>query len=189
MYGSGLGVFAIGLVLCLLGARSLHVAVLASGFALGWLLAEGFGAGPGISVVVAVAVAIVAWLVATFVFHAAEFLVGAVAGAVVGAKLFSLLEQGHGSVVLAVLFVLAVAFIAGLATQRYHSVVLAAACALGGAGLALSGLARAFPDALGLLRFPSTPGQAVISGAAWLALAVAGWVVQVRLAREPRPVG
>ena len=36
---SGLGTVAVGLVLCLLGARPIRLALLASGFALGWLLA------------------------------------------------------------------------------------------------------------------------------------------------------
>ena len=41
---SGLGVLAVGLVLCFSGRRSLQVAVLASGFALGCLVAEVLGA-------------------------------------------------------------------------------------------------------------------------------------------------
>jgi hypothetical protein len=121
------------------------------------------------------------------VLRAALFFVGAIAGGVVGAKLFGLLQHGEGSIVLAVLFVLAVAFISGLATHRFHSVVLAAACALGGAGLALSGLARAFPGTLGLLRVPGSAAEAVVSAAVWLALAVGGWTVQRRPTRERRP--
>ena len=97
-----------------------------------------------------------------------------------GAKLFGLLQQGQGSVLLALLFVLAVAFATGVATRRFHGVMLAAACALGGAGLALSGLARAFPEPLGFLRVPPTPGLAVAAAGAWLVLAVAGWAVQRR---------
>jgi hypothetical protein len=182
--GSGLGVFTIVLVvLCFVGARSLHVAVVASGFALGWRLAEGSGAGLGTSVGVAVTVALGAWAAATFVFHATPFFVGAIAGAVVRARMFGLLAHGERTLVLAMLFVLAVAFIAELVTQRFHSVLLAAACALGGAGLALAGLARTSPETLGLLRFPSTAREAVISGVAWLALMAAGWVVQHRPAR------
>jgi hypothetical protein len=65
---SGLGVSAVGLVLCFLGVRSLRVAVLASGFALGWLLAESFGAVFVTALIVAGAAAITAWLLATFVF-------------------------------------------------------------------------------------------------------------------------
>jgi hypothetical protein len=121
------------------------------------------------------------------VLRAALFFVGAIAGGVVGAKLFGLLRHGEGSIVPAVLFVVAMAFIAGVATQRFRSVVLAAACALGGAGLALSGLARAFPRALGLFRVPSSAAEAVISTAAWLALAVCGWLVQRRVTRERHP--
>lgn len=92
----------------------------------------------------------------TLVLRAALFFVGAIAAGVVGAKLFGLPRPGQGSIVLAVLFVVAMTFIAGLATRRLRRVVPAAACALGGAGLALGGLARALPGTLGLSRVPSS---------------------------------
>jgi hypothetical protein len=57
------------------------------------------------------------------------------------------------------------------------------ACALGGAGLVLSGLARAVPDALGFLRAPDAPWQSVVTTAAWVVLAVVGWATQRRLPR------
>ncbi|WP_037065749.1 hypothetical protein [Pseudonocardia acaciae] len=187
MDGSGLGVLAVGLVLCFLGIRSLHLAVAASGFALGWLIAEGLGSGPGVAAVVGLATALGAWVVVMLVLRAALFFVGAITGGVVGAKLFGLLEHGEGSVLLAILFVVAVGFIAGLTAQRFRSAVLAVACALGGAGLALSGLARLFPGTLGLLRVPNSAAEAVISTAVWLALAGSGWAFQRRRTRERRP--
>jgi len=182
--GGGIAVLLVGLLLCFFGVRSLNLAVLASGFALGWLLTEPFDASILTALVIAVAGALVAWVLAHLVFRAALFFVGAIAGGVIGAKLFGLLEHGNGNIVVAVLFVGAAAFIVGLATQRFRRTVLVAACALGGAGLALSGLARAFPDALGLLRYPQTTWQSVIAAAAWLALAVAGWVIQRRAPQE-----
>jgi hypothetical protein len=180
---SGLGVVAVGLVLCFYGRRSLQVAVLASGFALGWLLAEGLDADVLTTAAVAVVTGLAGWAVTRVVAGAAVFFVGALAGGVVGAKLFGLLQQGEGSVVLALLFVAAVAVVTGVATQRFRGVMLAAACALGGAGLALSGAARTVPEYLGFLRVPPTPGLAAVAALLWLALASTGWGAQRRKGR------
>lgn len=177
---TGLGLLAVGLLLCFAGVRSLNLALLASGFAVGWLLTEPFGAAPLTALVVAVAAAVGAWVVAHLVFRVALFFVGGLAGTVIGAKVFGLLQPAGGSVLLAVLFIAATGFIGGLATQHFRQRALAVACALGGAGLALSGVARAFPDALGFLRAPGTPWQSVVATAVWLALAVVGWTIQRR---------
>jgi hypothetical protein len=175
-----LGTVAIGLVLCFVGARSLHIAVLTCGFALGWLLADAFDATPFASLAFGLVAALAAWALARLVFGLALFIVGALAGGVVGAKLFAFLQQGAGSVVLAILFVVACAFIAGVATRRFRGAVFAAVCAAGGAGLALNGLARTFPQLFGLLRAPQTPGAAALAALAWIALAAVGWAVQRR---------
>jgi hypothetical protein len=180
----GLGIVAVGLVLCFLGARSIHIALLASGFALGWLLADAFSATPLASLVFGLIAALAAWALARLIFGLALFIVGALAGAVVGAKLFAFLQQGQGSVVLAVLFVAATGFVAGVATRRYRGTVLAAACSLGGAGLVLSGLARAFPQTMGFLRTPQSPAMAALGTLIWIVLAVLGWVLQRRSAHS-----
>lgn len=177
---TGVGVAAVGLVLCFAGLRSIHLALLASGFALGWLFAESLDGSLAVVAVVALCSAVVAWVLAVLVFKAALLVVGGIAGGVIGAKLFGLLQPDDGSAVLAVLFVLAVAVLAGLATQRFHGAVLAWACAFGGAGLALNGLARALPDALGFLRAPDSAVTAVLAATAWIALGVTGWSVQRR---------
>lgn len=179
---TGLGVLAVGLLLCFAGARSLNLSLLASGFAVGWLLTEPFDATFLTALVVALAAAAGAWALAHVVFRVAMFAVGGLAGAVAGAKLFGLLQPGGGSVVLAILFVAATAFLGGLATQRFRRPALAVACALGGAGLALSGLAHTFPDALGFLRTPETGWQSAVAGLLWVAVAVGGWLVQRRTA-------
>ena len=178
---TGLGVLAVGLLLCFTGARSLNLALLASGFAFGWLLTEPFDATFLTALVVALAVAAGVWVLARFVSRASLFVIGGLAGAVVGAKLFGLLQPGGGSVLLIVLFMAATAFIAGLATQRFRRTAVAVACALGGAGLVLSGVARTVPDTLGLLRTPETGWQSTVAGLLWLGIAVGGWVVQQRL--------
>jgi hypothetical protein len=179
---TGVGAALVGLLLCFAGLRSLHLAVLASGFALGWLFAESLDGSLAVVAVVALSAAVVAWVLAVVVFKAALFVVGGIAGGVIGAKLFGLLQPDEGNALLAVLFVLAVAALSGLATQRFHGAVLAWACAFGGAALTLNGAARALPDALGFLRTPDTAVQAVLAMAAWLVLGVTGWSVQRRWA-------
>lgn len=185
---TGVGVLAVGLLLCFAGLASVHLALLASGFALGWLVAESLGGSVGVVAIVATCAAVVAWILATLVFRAGMLVVGAIAGGVIGAKLYGLLEGDDGNVVLAILFVLAVAVLTGLAAQRFHQSALIWACAFGGAGLALSGLARAWPDTLGFLRTPDTTAEAVIDAAAWLVLGLLGWSVQRRWARRKAAV-
>ena len=178
---TGVGVAVVGLLLCFAGRLSIHLAVLASGFALGWLLAEALGGSPGVAAVVAACAAVVGWVLVVFVFRAALFFIGVIAGGVIGAKLFGLLEGDDGNVVLAIIFVLAVAVLTGLAVQRFREAAVIWACAFGGAGLALSGVARIWPDTLSFLREPHSAAQAVISAAAWLVLGAVGWSVQQRL--------
>jgi hypothetical protein len=181
---TGVGLAAVGLLLCFVGMRSIHLAVLASGFALGWLVAEGLGGTVAVAAVVGVTAAVAGWVLATFVFRASLFVVGGIAGGVIGAKLFGLLEGGDGNVVLGTVFVVAVAVLTGLAAQRFRETAAVGACAFGGAALALSGLARIWPDALGFLRTPDTPAEAVIDAAAWLVLGAFGWSVQRSLVRR-----
>jgi hypothetical protein len=181
---TGVGLVVVGLLLCFVGLRSIHLAVLASGFALGWLVAEGLGGSLGVAAIVALCAAVVSWVLATVVFRAALFVVGGVAGGVIGAKLFGLLEGDNGNVVLALVFVVAIAVLTGLAAQRFRQTAAIGACAFGGAGLALSGVARIWPDTLGFLRTPDTTAEAVISAAVWLVLGAFGWSVQRRLVRQ-----
>jgi hypothetical protein len=175
---SGLGVLAVGAVLCFAGVRSLNLALFGSGFAVGWLMTEPFDASVLTALMVAVATAVVAVVLARIVFRASLFFVGGIAGAIIGAKLFGLLQPEGGSVVLLVLFVVATSFIGGLATQRFHWTALAIVCAVGGAALILSGLARAFPGVLGFLRDPANEWEAVLTTVAWISMAAVGWSVQ-----------
>lgn len=185
MNTTGLGVLVVGLLLCFAGNRSLNLAVAASGFAVGWLITEPFNASVSIALVVALAAAAAAWVLAHLVFRVALFFVGGLAGAVIGAKVFGLLQPEDRNVVLVILFVAATAFIGGLITQRYRRTALAAVCALGGAALVLSGLARTFPEPLEFLRSPNEVWEVVVAALAWIALAVAGWLTQRKRVREP----
>ena len=182
---TGVGLAVVGLLLCFVGLRSIHLAVLASGFALGWLVAEGLGASLAVAAIVALCAAVLGWVLTTVVFRAALFVVGGIAGGVIGAKLFGLLEGDHGNALLAIIFVVAVAVLTGLAAQRFHETTAIWACAFGGAGLALSGVARIWPNTLGFLRTPHTTFEAVISAVVWVVLGVFGWSVQRRLVRQP----
>lgn len=184
---TGLAGLAVGLLLCFAGARSVNLAVLASGFALGWLITEPFDASFLTALIVALASAAGAWVLAHLVFRVAMFFVGGVAGGVIGAKIFGLLQPGDRSVVLVVIFVAATAFIGGLVTQRYRRTALIIVCALGGAALILSGLARTFPQSLGFFRDPVESWQTVVDTVAWIALAGAGWAAQRKVSRDKQP--
>ena len=174
----------VGLVLRFGGLFSLHLAVLASGFALGWLFAESLDGSLAVVAVVALCGAAVAWVLAVLVFEAALLVVGGIAGGVIGAKLYGLLQPDGGNVLLAVLFLLAVAVLWGLATQHFQEGVQVWACAFGGAGLTRNGAARALPDALGYLRTPDSAVRTILAAAAWIALGVTGWSVQRRWAHQ-----
>lgn len=171
----------VGLVLCFLGVGSLHLAVLGSGFALGWIIAELFDASTTTTVLVGLGCAVVAWILVSLVFRFGAFFVGAVAGGVIGARIFELFVTGDNKVLLTVVWVLAAAGICGLLTTRYRGRFLMWATALGGAGLALTGLSRLAPSALDFLRHPDTPFTAVLSFAAWIVLALLGRRTQLRL--------
>src|SRR6476469_8156088 len=132
---SGWVVLAVGVVLCFLGVGSVHLAVLASAFGLGWLLADLFGATAGTSLIIAACSAIIAWALITLVFKAARFVVGLVAGALIGARLYAIFSAGGTSVVLAVVLVLATALAFGFLADRYKGRVILWATAIGGAGL------------------------------------------------------
>jgi hypothetical protein len=178
---SGVVGLVAGLVLCFLGVGILHVAVLASGFALGWILAQLFGANLATTLVTGLVSAVLAWITVTLVFRLAMFFVGAVAGGVIGARLYQLLHTGKADVLIAIICVLAVAGLCGLLANRYRERFLMWACALGGAGVALAGLSRIAPSTLGFLRHPDSAWATVLSIGAWLALALLGRAIQVRV--------
>ena len=56
---SGLVVVGVGIVLCFFGIGSVHVAVLASGFGLGWLLADLFAASTWTALLIAAGSALI----------------------------------------------------------------------------------------------------------------------------------
>lgn len=181
---SGLVVLLVGAVLCFLGVGSVHWAVLASGFGAGWVLADLFGTSVAVTLLVAAATAVIAWVLATLVFKVASFVVGLIAGALVGARLFAAVGGRGSTLLLAIVVVVAVALVTGLLADRYRERALLWATALGGAGLVLSGLGLLWAGGLGFLRDPGSGWQQVLSSLIWVALGVFGWITQRRLFPE-----
>ena len=178
---SGWVVLVVGVVLCFLGVGSVHLAILASAFGLGWLLGDLFGATDVTSLIIAAGTALIAWALVTLVFKAARFVVGLITGALIGARLYAIFSAGGRSAVLAVVVVLATAIVFGFLADRYKGRVLLWATAIGGAGLVLSSLGRIWPDALGFLHHPQAGVEQVTSTVLWAVLAGAGWFTQRRL--------
>lgn len=174
---SGAVAVLIGVALCFAGVASLHLTILACGFALSWLLADALGAGVLVGLVIGLGGAVAAWILVSLVFRTSVFVVGALAGGVIGARLYTILVGDDRQVVVAAVFVLVVAVLAGWLANRWRSTVLLWVTALGGAGLILTGLGR-WSDSLTVLRYPSPGAQEVLVLLLWLGLAGLGWWVQ-----------
>jgi len=178
---SGAILILIGLLLCLTGAWSVRLAVLAAGFGVSWLLADTFGATTGTALLIGAAGAFLAFLLSLVLSKLMLFFVGGVVGAVVGAKLFVLLDGQDASALLAVIFVPTIAFLFAFLAQRWSRNFLAWATAFGGAAMALTGLGRLAPDQLDALLTPDDTRSRLVFTVAWLALALLGRTLQVRL--------
>jgi hypothetical protein len=178
---SGWVVVGVGVVLCFFGIGSVHLAIMASGFGLGWLLADLFGASGWTTLIVAVGTALILELLVALIFKIARFVVGMVAGSLIGAKLYSVTAGGDRNLLLAAVVVVATALVFGFLADKFRERVLLWATAIGGAGLILSALGLIWPDTLGFLRHPGPGGEQALSTALWAALAVGGWLTQRRL--------
>jgi Domain of unknown function (DUF4203) len=181
---SGAVLILIGLLLCLTGAWSVRLAVLAAGFGLSWLLADTFGASTGTALLIAASGALLAFLLSLVLSKLMLFFVGGVVGAVVGAKLFVLLDGKDASALLAVIFIPAIAFLFAFLAQRWSRNFLAWATAFGGAAIALTGLGQLAPDHLGALQAPDSTTEQLVFAASWLVLGLLGRTIQVRLLRQ-----
>ncbi len=174
-------VVGVGVVLCFFGIGSVHLAIMASGFGLGWLLADLFGASGWTTLLVAAGSALILELLVALVFKVARFVVGMVAGSLIGAKLYSVSAGADRTIVLAAVVVIATALVFGFLADKFRERVLLWATAIGGAGLILSAIGLIWPDSLGFLRHPTPGGEQALSTALWVALAAAGWLTQRRL--------
>ena len=152
----------IGLLLCLSGAWSVRLAVLAAGFGVSWLLADTFGASTGTALLIAASGAVLAFLLSLVLSKLMLFFVGGVVGAVVGAKLFVLLDGKDASALLAVIFIPTIAFLFAFLAQRWSRRFLAWATAFGGAAMALTGLGRLAPEQLESLHAPDDTASRLV---------------------------
>ena len=184
---SGLVVLVVGLVLCFLGIGSIHLAILASGFGLSWVLADLFHAPAGTALLIALAGAVIAWVTVTLVFKVGAFFIGVIVGGLIGAKLSAVLQSGQAQIAVSVILVLAFAVSCGFLADRFTKRVLLWITAIGGAGMVLSSLGAAFPAHLAFLRQPTDGGGGAVTVVLWAALAAAGWFTQRRL--FPRALG
>ena len=117
---SGWVILFVGVVLCFFGVGSIHVAVLAAGFGLGWLLADLFHSDVWTSLLIALGSALIGWILVTLVFKFASFFVGMITGALIGARLYSVLTTGDSSIPLAIVVVVAVSLVFGFLADRYR---------------------------------------------------------------------
>lgn len=170
----------VGVLLAVGGIWSIRLVLVCAGAGAAWLVAEAFGASAGTSALIATASGLLALLVGVLAARVLFFVVGLVVGAVVGARLFTILDTGDASVLLAVVFVPAVAVVGGVALERWRERLVGWVTAIGGSALVLAGLGRVDSD----VRFVSDPGdygEQAISVAAWVLLAVLARVVQRRV--------
>ena len=171
----------VGLALGLTGVWSLRLAVALVGFGAGWLVADAFEASTWAALGAGAAAGVVALLVAVLASKVVVFLLGLMAGAVVGAKLFLVLDPGEASLVLAAVFIPAVSLSCGYLAGRWRTRFIGWATAAAGAALTLSGLGLVWPSALRLLHNPDRLDRQAVSAVVWVALAVAMRLVQRRI--------
>ena len=171
----------VGVVLAVGGIWSARLVLVCAGAGAAWLVADAFGASPGTSTVIAAASGLLALLVGMLASRVLFFVVGLVVGAVVGARLFTILDTGDASILLAVVFVPAVAVVGGVALERWRDRLIGWVTAIGGSALVLAGLGRADVD-IGVLGDPADYGEQAISVVAWVLLTILARVVQRRVA-------
>jgi hypothetical protein len=177
---SALATILIGLALCLAGARSVRLAVLAAGFGVAWTLAEAFGADTGTALLIALGGAVLAFVLTLLGARLLFFVGGLCVGAVIGAKLFVLMQGGSADLLLVLIVVPAVALMCALLARRFERPFLRWATALGGAAMVLSGVGRLWADAAGDLWRPESTAGVVLVLALWIVLAIVGRTAQKR---------
>ena len=171
----------VGVVLAVGGIWSARLVLVCAGAGAAWLVADAFGASPRTSTLIAAASGLLALLVGVLASRVLFFVVGLVVGAVVGARLFTILDTGDASILLAVVFVPAVAVVGGVALERWRDRLIGWATAIGGSALVLAGLGRVDAD-VRVVGDPGDYGEQAISVVAWVVLAVLARVVQRRMA-------
>jgi hypothetical protein len=177
---SGIAVLLVGVVLCFWGIGSLHVAVLAAGFGLGWLIADLFNASLTTLILFALIGAVASWVVTTLIFKFSAYFIGGLTGAMAGAKIADVLQPGENNWALSGIVILAVAVASAFLADKYRARALLWLTSIGGASMILAGLGRT-SDTLAFLHEPEAGWEQVTSTVLWIALSAAGWIVQRRL--------
>lgn len=193
---TALVVLLVGILLCFFGIRSVNLALVAAGFALGFFVAEAFDTDGWTTLWVALGTAVVVWMVVSLIFRFATFVVGLATGAVIGAKVWASLNDSGTSVLLGIFVIATTAFASGMLAEKYSRRALLWLTALGGASVILSGAALLWPEGLGFLAHPDEGWQQTVMMIVWLAVGGTGWYVQRQLFRErlglppkePKPV-
>ncbi|SFA98588.1 hypothetical protein SAMN05192575_102302 [Nocardioides alpinus] len=170
----------VGLLLAVAGIWSVRLVLVSAGAGAAWLLADAFGAGTGTGLLIAAAGGVIAFITGLLAARMLFFVIGLVVGAVVGARLFTILDSGEASVLLAVVFVPAVAFLGAVAVGRWRERMVGWATAIGGSALVLAGVSRLDSGVPGFDRDPQGYGEQGIALAAWVALAVLSRIAQRR---------
>ncbi|HYH71628.1 MAG TPA: hypothetical protein VD764_00305 [Nocardioides sp.] len=171
----------VGLLVAVAGIWSVRLVLVGAGAGAAWLLADAFGAGTATALLVSAAGGVLAFVTGLLAARVLFFAVGLVVGAVVGARLFTILDSGEASVLLAVVFVPAVAVVGGVVVGRWRERMVGWATAIAGSGLVLAGLGRLQADLPQVLSDPDGYGEQGLAVAAWAALAVLARIVQRRV--------
>jgi hypothetical protein len=175
----------VGVLLAVGGIWSVRLVLVCAGAGAAWLVADAFGAGLGTAALVAAASGLLALLVGVLAARVLFFVVGLVVGAVVGARLFTILDTGDASVLLAVVFVPAVAVVGGVALERWRERLVGWVTAIGGSALVLAGLGRV--DAgVRAVADPQDAGEQAVAVVAWVVLTVLARTVQKRMGGSRR---
>jgi hypothetical protein len=177
---SALAIILVGLLLCLAGSFSIRLAVLAAGFGVAWTLAVAFDADTGTTLLISLGGAVLAFVLTLLAARFLFFIGGLCVGAVIGAKLFVLVQGGGADLLLLLIVVPAVALASALLARRFERAFLLWGTAFGGAALVLSGIGRFWADVAGELWRPESTAGVVLIMLVWVVLAAVGYSVQRR---------
>ncbi|MFE3544275.1 DUF4203 domain-containing protein [Nocardia sp. NPDC059177] len=180
---TGIVVALVGALLCFYGIRSVHLGILAIGFGLGWLIADLFNASLWWLLLIGLIGAVSAWVVTSLIFKFAAYLIGGLTGAMIGAKLATVLQPGDKNWALSMIVVLAICVAGAFLAQKFAARALLWLTSIGGASMILSGVAR-MGDSLAFLRSPDQAWEQIVSTLAWIGLSVLGWITQRHLFAE-----
>ncbi|MBT0993241.1 DUF4203 domain-containing protein [Cellulomonas sp. DKR-3] len=181
---TALVVLLVGALLCFYGIRSVNLALIAAGFAIGFFLADAFDADAWTTLWIALGTALVVWMIVSLIFRFATFVVGLATGAVIGAKVWASLNDSETSILLGIFVIATTAFASGMLAEKYTRRALLWLTALGGASIILSGAALLWPEAFDFLAHPDEGWQQTVMMVVWLAIGGTGWYVQRQLFRE-----